>query len=165
MDAELGTAGRGRAASPGGVEPYGLAAPVRGGEATSDQRAPQLPRGVRPGHVGVGVVDIHDAPVQGPVSDQAAGGLNLGKLWHPPVLPARGARRITSTAPRRPCRPDGVSGRCVGWLGRGLACGRGTWNSRRVALATVIYPGRAGGPGGVDGLGCTGGCVVPDAAC
>src|SRR5450755_1819063 len=43
-----------------------------------------------PPDVAVGIVDVHDAPVQGTVSDQAAGNLNLGKLWHSPVLPARG---------------------------------------------------------------------------
>jgi hypothetical protein len=47
---------------------------------------------MRPPDVAVGIVDIHDAPVQGLVSDQAAGGLNLGKLWHPPVLPDRQPR-------------------------------------------------------------------------
>jgi hypothetical protein len=39
--------------------------------------------------------------VQGLVSDQAAGNLNLGKLWHSPVLPARGpaptARQVMTT--------------------------------------------------------------------
>src|SRR5215831_8789639 len=45
-----------------------------------------------PGDVDVGIVDVHDPPVQGPFSDQAAGDLNLGKLWHPPVLlPCRSA--------------------------------------------------------------------------
>src|SRR6185437_6271131 len=43
-----------------------------------------------PRDVAVRIVDVRDAPVQRLVSDQAAGDLNLGKLWHPPVLPSRG---------------------------------------------------------------------------
>jgi hypothetical protein len=46
---------------------------------------------VRPADERVGVVDSHDAPVQGLISDQAAGGLDLGKLRHLTVLPARAA--------------------------------------------------------------------------
>src|SRR5271155_3692327 len=45
---------------------------------------------MRPPDVTVRIVDVHDAPVQGLVSDQATGSLNLGKLWHPSVLPDRG---------------------------------------------------------------------------
>ena len=40
--------------------------------------APQFPLGMRPRHVAVGVVDVHDLAVQGPVGDQAAGSLNFG---------------------------------------------------------------------------------------
>jgi hypothetical protein len=37
---------------------------------------------VRPGDVAVGVVDVHDAAVQGLVGDQAAGDLDLREFWH-----------------------------------------------------------------------------------
>ena len=39
---------------------------------------------MRPAHVAVGIVDVHDASMQGMLSDQTAGGLNLGSFgMHP----------------------------------------------------------------------------------
>src|SRR4249919_3934037 len=64
---------------------------------------------MRPPDVAIGIVDVHDAPVQGLVSDQAAGGLNLGKLWHPPVLPARGSGKRQSSDQRPASQPGGVT--------------------------------------------------------
>src|SRR6266487_5953009 len=89
---------------------------------------------MRPHDVAVGIVDVHDAPVQGLVSDQAAGDLNLGKLWH----------RISSTLPRT----------CTRWRGRRPA-GRLTrmdWRlgrSRRTPL-----PGWSGPAGAVHARAC-----------
>jgi hypothetical protein len=47
-------------------------------------RSHGLAYGMRPPDVAVGVVHVHDSPLQGPADDQPAGRLNLGKLWHPP---------------------------------------------------------------------------------
>ena len=88
--AELGTRCR-AVAGPGGLQPHRLPAPVHSGEAAPGQRAAQLARRVRAGHVAVGVIDVHDPPVQGLLGDQTAGGLDLRKFWHPPRLAAASA--------------------------------------------------------------------------
>ena len=110
-----GIAGRAR---PGGVQPDGLALPVRGGEAAPGQRAAQLAWCVRPTDVAVGIVHVHDPPVQRLVSDQAAGRLNLGKLGHTSVLPSRAPSRCTVPPAGLSCaasrasmvRPPGAAG-------------------------------------------------------
>ena len=88
------TAGGARLTQRGGLQPDRLALPVRGGEAAAGQGAAPLARCVRAPDVAVGIVHIHDAPLQGLVSDQAAGRLNLGKLGHLPVLPSRPRRPV-----------------------------------------------------------------------
>src|SRR5690242_19002103 len=85
-----------------------------------------------PRDVAVGIVDVRDAPVQRLVSDQAAGDLNLGKLWHPPVLPSRGP----ASADRHPrTRPT---------AGRLTRMGPGPGRPLRTPL-----PGSSGPPGAV----------------
>jgi hypothetical protein len=68
--------------APGDLAPDRLAAPVRGTELVPDQGVPQLPRGVRPAHPAVRVVDVDDPAAQRRALDDRSGGLDLGQLGH-----------------------------------------------------------------------------------
>jgi putative flavoprotein involved in K+ transport len=101
VDAEVRTRGaRGpvRGSQPRGLAPHGLPAPVRGDQRPSDQRGTQLAGGVRPADERIGVVDGHDAPAQGHVRDQAAGGLDLRQLGHLAVTSAQGGEPVGGPA-------------------------------------------------------------------
>ena len=66
----------------GGLAPYRLAPAAGRGERSAGQRGAQLTGGVRAADERVAVVDVRDAPAQRLVGNQAAGGLDLGKLRH-----------------------------------------------------------------------------------
>ena len=86
---------------PGGLDPDGFAPPPGGREPASDQRVTQLPGRCAAGSRRCPSRPLATIrPVQCLIGDQAAGGLDLGKLRHPPVLPDQGPAAVTRPGDR-----------------------------------------------------------------
>ena len=85
---------------PVGLRPEELAAPVRGDEPVTDQGRAELARPVRPGDVGVGVVDRDDLAPQRTL-DRLSRALGLRQFGHTQEATMR-RHAVETNVPRRP---------------------------------------------------------------
>ncbi len=104
VNAERDVIGRGAGRAPDALSPS-----QRADELAAEQRMADLPRRVRAGYVGVGVVDVDDRPPQRLALDDRPGRLHLRKFRHVTSPYPRFAAPERTTAPPRAGARGGAS--------------------------------------------------------